>query len=85
MTYQFSDVRKGTKGVSVYVLQAFLRSAMYTGKDGKALEVDGEAGENTVYAINTFKKLNRVYGVDGSTWDPNGVFDSVCWARLGVM
>lgn len=85
MTRQFHDVRKGTKGTDVFVLQAFLRSAMYTGKDGQPLEVDGEAGDNTVYAINTFKKLNRVYNVDGSTWEPNGVFDSVCWARLGVM
>ena len=85
MTHQFHDVRKGTKGIDVFVLQSFLRSAMYTGKDGQPLEVDGEAGENTIYAINTFKKLNRVYNVDGSTWEPNGVFDSVCWARLGVM
>ncbi len=85
MTRQFHDVRKGTQGTDVVVLQSFLRSAMYTGKDGQPLEVDGEAGENTVYAINTFKKLNRVYSIDGSTWEPNGVFDSVCWARLGVM
>lgn len=85
MTRQFHDVRKGTKGTDVVVLQSFLRSAMYTGKDGQPLEVDGEAGDNTVYAINTFKKLNRVYSIDGSTWEPNGVFDSVCWARLGVM
>ena len=85
MTRQFHDVRKGTQGTDVVVLQSFLRSAMYTGKDGQPLEVDGEAGDNTVYAINTFKKLNRVYSIDGSTWEPNGVFDSVCWARLGVM
>lgn len=85
MTRQFHDVRKGTKGADVFVLQAFLRSAMYTGRDGQPLEVDGEAGDNTVYAINTFKKLNRVYGVDGSTWEPDGVFDAACWSRLGVM
>lgn len=45
------EVKKGSKGGSVYVLQAFLKSkGYYTGK------VDGEAGSLTEKAIKAFQK-----------------------------
>lgn len=45
------EVKKGSKGGSVYVLQAFLKSkGYYTGK------VDGEAGTLTANAIGAFQK-----------------------------
>lgn len=84
MTHEFHTVKKGTTGIDVTVLQAFLYSSMYTGKDGKPLEIDGICGDNTVYAINTFKKLNAVYNVGGIEWKPDGVFDANCWKRLGL-
>lgn len=84
MSHEFHTVQKGTKGIDVTVLQAFLYSAMFTGKDGKPLEIDGIAGNNTVYAINTFKKLNAIYYPECSDWKPDGVFDSKCWERLGL-
>ena len=84
MTHEFHTVKKGTKGIDVTVLQSFFRSSMYVGKDGKPIEVDGDAGENTVFAINTFKKQNQIYNVAGETWNQDGVFDAKCWERLGL-
>ena len=83
MSRVFNRVQMGTKGTDVYVLQSFFRSAQYVGKNGKPIEVDGEAGANTVYAINTFKRLQKLYGIDCG--EPDGVFTRDCWERLGVM
>lgn len=78
MTY--TTIKKGTKGTEVYVLQALLRALQYLGKDGKPLAVDGDAGTNTVYAINSFKKAQAAYGANcGSA---NGQFTKTCWERL---
>ena len=84
MTHKFTTVQNGSKGTDVYVLQSFLRSMMYVGADGKPLDVDGESGKNTVYAINTFKKQNNIYKVNGEQWQADGVFDEKCWCRLGL-
>lgn len=84
MNHEFHTVQKGTKGIDVTVMQAFLHSGMFTGKDGKPLEIDGVCGENSVYAINTFKKLNGIYETGNTEWKPDGVFDSKCWERLGL-
>jgi len=84
VNHEFHKVQKGTKGIDVTVLQAFLHSSMFTGKDGNPLEIDGVCGDNTVYAINTFKKLNGVYKIGETEWKPDGVFDETCWERLGL-
>lgn len=83
MSRVFGDVKKGSKGIDVYVLQSMLRSAQFLGANGKPLEVDGDSGTNTVYAINTFKTLQKKYGVDCG--EPNGIFTADCWRRIGVM
>lgn len=60
------EVKKGSKGGSVYVLQAFLKSkGYYTGK------VDGEAGTLTANAIGAFQKamgltVDKICGTN--TW-----------------
>lgn len=82
-TRVFNSVKKGTKGIDVYVLQSFFRSANFLGKNGKPIEVDGVSGDNTVYAINDFKKTQKAYGYNCG--EPDGVFNRECWERLGVM
>lgn len=79
----FGKVRKGTKGTDVIVLQSIFRASAMTGANGKDIEVDGESGANTVYAINTFKKNMNANGFD--VGKPDGVFDEKCWKVLGLM
>lgn len=80
---QFKTVKKGSSGEDVKILQALLRALQYTGLDGKAIEIDGECGSNTVYAINHFQSVQRAYGYECGTKGKNdGTFGARCWARL---
>lgn len=79
----FGKVRKGTKGTDVYILQALLRGACFIGADGKAIEVDGICGNNTVYAINDYKRRLKANGVNVGAVD--GVFDKACWESAGML
>lgn len=83
MSRVFNSVKNGTKGIDVLVLQSVFRCMEYVGKDGKPIEVDGVSGTNTVYAINTFKKLQKAYGANCG--EPDGVFTRECWERIGLM
>ena len=81
--YNFSTVRYGSAGLSVFVLQALLRGLQYTGADGKPIDIDGNAGANTVNAINQFQKAQIAYEFDcGTNGKPDGVFGKKCWERL---
>lgn len=84
--YNFQTVKKGSRGISVYVLQSLLRGLQYTSADGKPINIDGNAGNNTVYAINQFQKTQIAYGFDcGTNGKPDGIFGKKCWQRiLGV-
>lgn len=84
--YNFQTVKKGSSGISVYVLQALLRGLQYTGADGKPINIDGNANNNTVYAINQFQKTQIAYGFDcGTNGKPDGIFGKKSWQRiLGV-
>ena len=84
--YNFQTVKKGSSGISVYVLQALLRGLQYTGADGKPINIDGNASTNTVYAINQFQKTQIAYGFDcGTNGKPDGIFGKKSWQRiLGV-
>lgn len=84
--YSFSTVKYGSAGLSVFVLQALLRGLQYTGADGKPIDIDGNAGTNTVNAINQFQRSQIAYGFDcGTNGKPDGVFGKKCWNRiLGV-
>ena len=81
--YDFNTVKYGSGGLSVFILQAMLRGLQYTGADGKPIDIDGQAGANTVYAINQFQKTQISYGFDiGTNGKPDGVFGKKCWSRL---
>lgn len=81
---KIQTVRKDSIGVSVVILQALLRGMQYTGADGKPIEIDGRAGDNTVFAIREFQRKQIAYGAPecGSDGKPDGHFGPACWARL---
>ena len=79
----FDSVRYGSSGISVYVLQTVLRMLLFKGEDGKPLDIDGEAGDNTVFAINTFQSTMRSYGYEvGTNGENDGEFGEKCWKCL---
>ena len=62
---------KGCYGDEVKVVQSILRAMGYKGKDGKELDVDGDFGANSDYAVKQFQKdrgleADGVWGRD--TW-----------------
>lgn len=80
---QFKTIEKGSTGEDVKILQALLRGLQYTGLDGKAIEIDGICGSNTVYAINHFQSTQRAYGYEcGTSGKNDSIFGAKCWARL---
>lgn len=71
--YMFSvgNVKSGTKGNDVKLLQRLLKSNGFRGADGKLLTIDGDCGTNTVYAIKSYQKKKglSVDGIAGpATW-----------------
>lgn len=79
----FSTVVKGSKGTDVYILQAMLRGLQYLGADGEPLDIDGIAGDNVVYAINSFQSVQRSYGYEcGTNGKNDSAFGNSCWNRL---
>lgn len=80
---KFSTVTKGSKGTDVYILQAMLRAMQFLGSDGKALDIDGVAGDNVIFAINSFESVQRAYGYDcGTNGKNDSTFGNKCWNRL---
>lgn len=78
-----ANVSFGSKGESVVALQVVLRAMCILGADGLPLEVDGDAGENTVFAINTFQTTMRSYGFEvGTNGENDGTFGEKCWSCL---
>lgn len=58
----------------IKTIQILLNAKGYKGKDGKVLEIDGELGENTAYAIASLQRKagmkNINFGtVAGATWE----------------
>ena len=84
-SYMFTckEVKKGSVGNHVLLLQEIFKARGINGKDGKPLSLDGNAGDNTIYAINAYQSMRRKQGVELGT---NGVSDSVCgpkcWADI---
>ena len=71
--YMFSvgNVKSGTKGNDVKLLQRLLKSNGFRGADGKLLMLDGDCGANTVYAIKSYQKKKGLSadGIAGpATW-----------------
>lgn len=68
-----------SKGTAVVALQAILRSQGFVGQDGKPLLIDGHAGNNTIFAINSYQKMLRAYDIECGT---NGHNDSSCGLKM---
>lgn len=65
------EVSYGSTGSSVKLLQKLLKEDGYKGADWETLDIDGEAGENTIYALKRYQSNNGL-DVDGicgkNTW-----------------
>ena len=67
------EVKKGSVGNHVLLMQEILKARGFKGKDGKELVLDKQAGENSIYALTEYQKSRKgvlkVDGVCGSaTW-----------------
>lgn len=69
--FEVGNVKSGSSGNDVRLLQILLKSNGIVGKDGKELSVDGKAGANTDFAIRQYQK-EKGLAVDGcagpKTW-----------------
>ncbi len=54
--FEVSTVQKGTKGADTLLCQKLLKIDGFKGSNGKALSLDGECGDNTVYALRNYQK-----------------------------
>lgn len=69
--FEPKTVQLGSTGTSVLLLQEILVARGFKGKNGKVLDLDREAGDNTIYALKQYQKSRglEVDGVCGSaTW-----------------
>lgn len=73
--FEVETVKKGSEGASVLLCQELLKVKGFKGADGKVLQLDGDAGDNTIYAINKFQEAMRKDGIECGT---NGANDSSC-------
>lgn len=65
------EIRIGSRGQAVVVMQALLDMMGYTGRNGTEMDIDGVIGANTEYALKAFQKACGLTadGVCGkSTW-----------------
>lgn len=73
-SFNIQHVMMGSTGGSVRLLQRLLKSKGYPGKDGKKLTIDGDAGENTIYAVKSFQKAKGL--------DCDGEVGRQTWTKL---
>ena len=76
---KYMTLKIGSTGPDVVVLQSFLRSMHFVGKDGKRISVDGVYGANTGYAVYNFKQFCQFCGQKVTL---NTICDSATWALL---
>ena len=76
---KYMTLKIGSTGPDVVVLQSFLRSMHFVGKDGKRISVDGVYGANTGYAVYNFKQFCQFCGQKVTI---NTICDSATWALL---
>lgn len=80
-TYKVGTVRLGSEGTDVLLVQTILKGRGFKGADGKPLELDKQAGPNTMFAIKSYIEDRAAHGADlGGTdaWGPK------CWADQGL-
>ena len=75
-TVTVAELIPGCRGPMVRTVQILLNGKGIKGKDGKSLEVDGDYGENTAYAV---EQLQRSAGMSGIWF---GTMSSKTWELL---
>ena len=73
--FEVDTVKKGTIGASTLLCQKLLKANDFRGQNGRELALDGECGNNTVYAINAYQTQRRKAGVELGT---KGANDGTC-------
>ncbi len=58
---------QGAKDNQVKTIQRLLNAAGYKGANRKMLDVDGELGSNTAYAIEKFQRENGMKNINFGT------------------
>lgn len=79
-TYKLGTVSLGSTGNDVLLVQSILKSRGFKGADGKELDLDKQAGPNTMFAVKSYIEDRAKHGADlGGTdaWGPK------CWADQG--
>ena len=71
--FEPETVQLGSAGTSVLLLQEILVARGFKGRNSKVLDLDREAGDNTIYALKAYQKSrNGALEVDGvcgpATW-----------------
>lgn len=72
--FEPKTVKAGDKNTSVLLLQEILKSRGFKGKNKKDLDLDREAGDNTIYALKQYQKSRGL--------DVDGVCGSATWKDL---
>lgn len=72
--FEPKTVKAGDKNTSVLLLQEILKSRGFKGKNKKNLDLDWEAGDNTIYALKQYQKSRGL--------DVDGVCGSATWKDL---
>ena len=64
---EIPTVGPGSRGKYVRTMQELLTAAGIKGMNGQPLKIDGDAGANTIYAINAYQAIRRSQGVELGT------------------
>lgn len=76
---KFGTVKKGSTGTDVIVLQVMLRMLGRLGENSKQVDIDGEFGQNTLYAVKELQKWSNSIGIKMRT---DGIFDEECFKKV---
>ena len=79
-TYKLGTVKHGSKGTHVLLVQEILKARGFKGSDGQALKLDGECGDNTMFAIKSYIESRKKQGADLGSPDAWG---QKCWGDQG--
>lgn len=77
---EMENLKRGSKGAQVRVLQALLRGFGITDADGKALAVDGSYGAKTEQAVKKYQAANK--DTDGKPLTADGKAGPKTWGSL---